>query len=325
MVHRWKTERGGIRRASEWVLVSGHRGIVAGVTVSTIFVFIAAVTLSGVAPLTNVQPLYYVFSGLLGGNVTLITVVVSINQLLLSRELNRPDELRGQINGVVEYRRDVEEAAGQVAPMVPSRFLRLLTEATRREAQRLGGLVKSEASDAVYDEVDEAVTALTRQTDRVDALLKRSDASLINVLSATFTTNFAKDIHSLHQVESRHGDSLPTGVTESIDDLVHLLQDMDIAREYFKTLYLHEELAFLSRILFYLGLPSLAILASGLFFLTGVHGTFVPSTFDAVLLSALVSAGFLPISVLFAFILRIATVTQRTAATLPFVTPTQSI
>ena len=37
----------------------------------------------------------------------------------------------------------------------------------------------------------------------------------------------------------------------------------------------------------------------------------------------IITIGLLPISLLFAFILRIATVSQRTAATLPFTTPRQ--
>lgn len=63
-------------------------------------------------PLLDAQALFYAYSGLIAGSLTLITVVVSINQLLISQELQTPDELHPQIESVVRYRDTVEEAAG---------------------------------------------------------------------------------------------------------------------------------------------------------------------------------------------------------------------
>lgn len=315
--------RGSIAESVDWFLLRGQRGIIAGITALLLFVLIGAIPVSGLAPLADVQPLFYVFSGLLGGNITLITVVVSINQLLLSRELNRPNELRSQIEGVIDFRHDVEDVAGQVPPVEPPGFLRLLIENTRKEAQQLGGLAYSRTDDEVYDEIDAVVTEVTSHADEVDTLIQKSDASTFTVLSATLFTNYARNVYRLNQIRAQYGDRLPGHVRESIDELIHHLQDVDIARQYFKTIYLQEELASLSRLLFYIGLPSVTVVIGGLLLLTASGGTSLSYTTLSIVVPAIITVGLLPLVVLFSVILRVATVAKRTAATMPFTTPGQ--
>ena len=227
--------------------------------------------------------MFYIFVGLITGNITVITVVVSISQLLLSQELKTPDELRSEIDSASEYRKTISDEVGRVPPVEPLGFLRLLFESTRQDAQRLGGLAMSEIREPVYEEIDTNVSEVTERVDRVDALLREFDAATIN-------------------------------------DLVRHLQDIDIARQYFKTIYLQEELAILSRTLFYAGLPAVAIVMSGLFVFTAPSGASVSRTVLAIAMPAIIAIGFIPLAVLFAFIIRFATVSQRTAAMLLSVT-----
>ncbi|SFG11137.1 hypothetical protein SAMN04488063_1453 [Halopelagius inordinatus] len=307
----------------EWLLLDADRTLVAGVTAFALFAFVASVSLSGLAPFVERQPVFYVYGGLLSGNLTVITVVVSISQLLLSRQLNTPSELRSQMEGVIDYRKDVEDAAGRVAPVEPLGFLRLLVENTRKRSQELGGLTIAETNDEVYAEVDAAVSRVTRQVDTVDGLLQESDASTFHVLSATLTTNYARDINHLRRIKSEYEESVPAHVEESIDLLIDRLQQIDVARQYFKSVYLEQQLAELSRMLFYAGLPSVAVVAVSLLLFTAAGGTSVSPPYERLLIPATVTVGLVPLSVLFAYILRIATVTQRTAATVPFTTPEQ--
>lgn len=127
-------------RVRDWFLLDGNRLAVAASVLTVIAAFFAVAGLLGWFPMRRIQPTYYVFSALISGNLTLVTVVVSINQLLLSRELKSPGELESQMENVIEYRKEVEDAAGEIAPVRPMGFLRLLFENTRREAQRTGGL-----------------------------------------------------------------------------------------------------------------------------------------------------------------------------------------
>lgn len=310
-------------RLNSWILLDGPRQGVAGIVAGGLFVFVLAVSTSRYSPLNELQPLYYVFGGLIGGNLTLITVVVSINQLLLSQELSTPTELRSEIDGMVDYRQDIEAAAGRIPPVEPLGFLRLLVETTRQRAQQVGGLSISEASEDASTDIDRVVTQITGHLDRIDGLLGERDVGTFQVLSATLNTNYTKEINRLRRIQSGHDTHLSEDVSETIDDLVGLLQDFDIARQYLKSIYLQQELASLSRLLFYTGLPAIAALTVTFFAFTTPGGTTVSSTSLPLFVSAVITIGLLPLTVLFSYILRTATVARRTAAVVPFTVPTQ--
>jgi len=93
-----------------------------------------------------------------------------------------------------------------------------------------------------------------------------------------------------------------------------------MARQYFKSLYLQEELSSLSRVLLYAGFPAEVALVLALLGFTAAEGTAL-THYSNVLMPVVVGIAFLPLALLLAFIVRIATVTERTAATIPFTTP----
>lgn len=115
----------------EWILLSGDRALLAAGFVAVFAAFFAALELLGVVPVRNSQALFYAFSGLIAGNLALITVVVSIDRLLRSRELQTPDAIESQIESVVEFRAEVEDAADEIAPVKPMGSLGVLVESTR--------------------------------------------------------------------------------------------------------------------------------------------------------------------------------------------------
>lgn len=307
----------------DWVLLYGNRQLVAAGLTAGFAASFAAFVLLGLVPLVETQALFYAYSGLIAGNLTLITVVVSINQLLLSRELQSPDELRSQIEGVVDYREEVEAATGEIAPVKPLGFLRLLLEATREEAQRLGGFARDGVVASGHDEIDDVVTGLTDRIDRIDGLLVESRTDTFSVLSLLLETNYAEQIRRLRRLQAAHGADFAEEVHESIDDLVDRLREIDVARQYFKSIYLQQELSTLSRVLLYAGLPAVGVALVSLLALTVPADRpgltvdlrlFVPVTF---------TIGLVPLATLCSYVLRAASVTKLTAATLPFTTPEQ--
>ncbi|WP_101294507.1 hypothetical protein [Halegenticoccus soli] len=304
-------------------MLESDRLTVAGALALALLLLIGALVASGLAPLRRFQSLYYVFGGLISGNLTLVTVVVTINQLLLSRELETPGELRSEIESVTDYRREVEDAAGRIAPAQPLGFLEVLVENTREEAQNLGGLSFDGMSEDAHEEIEALVTDLTDHFDATDSLLNETDPNTFDVLSAVLTTNYAKDINRIRRLRSAYGHQFSDAVTESTDRLVDRLRDVDVARQYFKSIYLQEELSTLSRVLIYAGLPAEAIAAIALLLFTASAGTVLPWFGLQIFATVAFVVAFLPLLVLSAFILRTATVTQRTAATIPFTTPEQ--
>lgn len=314
--------RGALGAARRWLLLDGNRLVVAGCALAVVTATVAVAERAGWVPLANVPPVYYVFSGFVTGNLTLITVVVSINQLLLSREFKSPGELEGQIENVVEYREAVEDHAGEVAPVEPLGFLELLFENTRREARRIGDAAFGTVGEEVREEIDDVVAELLADVDEVMALLDASDAGTFEVLSATLETNYAREINRIQRVTATHGDDLPTSVADPLDRLVTHLRNVDVARQYFKSLFLQQELSSLSRVLLYAGLPAETYSVLVLLGLTaGTESGLLGPTPLVVIVG--VAVGFLPLCLLFSYILRVATVTRRTVATIPFTTPEQ--
>lgn len=121
----------------------------------------------------------------------------------------------------------------------------------------------------------------------------------------------------------KYESDFPDVVHDSIDDLIDRLQEIDIARQYFKSMYMQLELSSLSRVLLYTGLPAVAISIASLLILTVPLSEPDTVTNFQSLLPVTLTIGLLPLAILCSFFLRTATVTKLTAATLPFTTPEQ--
>lgn len=311
-------------RLREWVLLDGSRLRVMVATDLVILGLLTAVSLSPLTPYDDLQAQYLVFSRMIGGNITIVSIVVVINQLLISRELHTPDELRSQMEGVLEYRHNVEELAGGIPPAEPVGLLDFLNEGTKEQVRRLADLLEGPDGDAIGDELSPIVADLRDRADAMDDLLSSSDVSTFDVLRTTLSTEHPRQMTELRRIKRRHADDLSAEAGDAIDDLVRLLQDIEVARQYFKTVYLREELAALSRLLFYVGLVSLTLVSVGMMLFTGSPTATTLDPYVPYLIPLVIVIGLLPISLLFAYVLRVATVTKRTAETLPFTTPDEA-
>ncbi|USZ69847.1 hypothetical protein NGM10_15695 (plasmid) [Halorussus salilacus] len=160
--------------------------------------------------------------------------------------------------------------------------------------------------------------------DRVDRLLgDDSGAGTFGLVSVTLATNYAEQINEARRIRTKYGEDLSEDSMGGLDDLIDGLRNVDLARQYFKGVYLQDELSSLSRVLMYAGVPAEAFSAAALLsFTAGGSGT-LPTENANLWIPVVATVGFAPLALLVAFILRTATVAQRTAATLPFTTPEQ--
>lgn len=328
------TESGGIvssviearERAEDWYFLDANRLIVAGTLLGLVLAVMFTLRALGFVPLGSVGSMYYVFGGLIGGNLTLISLVVSMNQLILSRQLGAPGEVRDRIDATTEYRTRIAETTdSDVAPVVPTDFATVLLENTRRDVQRLGGLSAGADDERYREDVDGFVTELTEHLDSVLALLSRTGVGVgaFSALSAILTTNYGTRIRDAHWLENEYGEDLSEEGYEILEGIIDRLQQIDIARQYFKTLYFQSELAYLSRVLLYVGFIAeigMGILLFGMT-TTGEAGYTAPFPPEFLIVGFVV--GLAPLAVLFAYVIRIAMVTQRTAAITPFTSPKQ--
>lgn len=310
----------GPERASpvSWLFVDGNRLLLTGLFVGLTYVVLVAVsTLIGPLQREETSPMFYLFSALAGGNFTLVTIVISVSQLVVSRQLGTPGEIRDRIEVSNDFRETVEETSDvDVAPVTPTGFLHYLVEQAaslvrplRREAAARDG--------EEWAELYEATDRLSAHLGRVESNLARPEVSLASALSVTLETNYSADIFRLETIRATYGERYPESLRDGLDLLSVRLRQVDVGRQYLKTLYVQDELSELSINLLYVGIP--AVLAS-VVMLRGFSVGF--ETISPDVLFAFVPVGITvalaPLLMLFAYVLRITTVARRTIAITPF-------
>lgn len=318
----------GENRAKRWLLLDGNRRVVAAALLAVVFG--ALVALGVVWPVemhqllaetTTVQAL---FNTLLSGTIVLVSVVVSINWIVLSQDLTPLGEQRERIENSLEFRRATEDSLGvTVSPAEPARFLRATLDAIRESAASLRDRVGDAGAPAdLRDDVDAFVAALDDQARQVDETLADASPGSSSALLAGLDYDYSRHIYDARRLQNEHADALPDDTIAAVDSLVDGLTFYGTAREYFKTLFYMREFATLSRTLLFVSLPAIVFNS---YVLLSINAQQFPevSVLGISPLMAFVSAAYTvalaPFVVLTAYVLRPATVAIRTLATGPFV------
>lgn len=295
----------------EWILLSGNRYSIA----SGVLILMGGVVL--IPDLTqivirNTSPLYYIASALITGNLTLITVVVAINQVVLSQELESPGSLRDEIESTADYRQMALEQ--KTRPTEPSNFLQQLLQQTRQHAQSLEELLP-ESTDG---ESGRFVTDLQNHCEKTADQLEQTSDDLSTVVILLLGSNYADYIHDSHRLQAIYEENNHEQFHTTLDSLISDVENLDVAQQYFTTMFIKQELATLSRSLLYIGIVAVPIPIALLIELTAYTGSFSPGTklFVLTLLTGLL--GLVPLALLIAFLIRVATVAEEIASITPF-------
>lgn len=298
-------------RFEQWLLLTGHRLKIA---TGILIIMSGIVVIPTITRFTihNISPLFYICSALIGGNITLITVVVAINQVVLSQELETPGSTREEIERTADYRK---QALNQLAPPIePADFLQQLLQKTQQDAQSLEGLLP----DSTTEINDRLLEELPEQCERSSRQVESSTHKLSSVVIPLLGTDYATYIHDCYQLQSAHGKGRTEQFETKLDTLASDLENLVITRQYFTTAFIKEELASLSRLLLYVGVLAVSFPLALLYHLTTYSGASppMPELYAFTVLTAVV--GVVPLALLIAYILRIATVSQHIAVITPF-------
>lgn len=304
-------------RFVRWFVFGGSRPAVVGFLLLLVFLVYFLLGYSGFFVLTGGSRLMWLFNGLVNGLLTLVTVVLAIEQLVLSEEFGSIDDIYGQLESTSEFRSKVEELTDNpVSPIEPADFLDVLLQTLQ---ERANDLQTELPEDHRLDcEVDDYATAVLEQTNRVAQQLVNSTVTA-DLLLVMISYNDSELFHRARKIQAEHTASLPSSTVSALEEIQELLKRIDATRQYFKTIYLQRELSHLVRLIIYSG--SVATLVSGLMIL--VYRPPTQATLDPVLffvlLSGAVAVTVAPLAVLFSYTLRAATIARKTASFGPFI------
>jgi hypothetical protein len=299
-----------LARTYRWLLLDGDRLTVTAVMLVVLFVLIGPVghslldlTGSGLSDRRSVAQL---LSTLLSGVFLLVSIVVSINSLYVSREQVPLGEQFDRVRNAVEFRRELEDLVDvPISPAEPDRFLQVLTSELVSKAQTLNDQLSHADADLEAD-AQEYVAHAAEQTEELNASLQSASSPLSLVL-ATMDYDETELTVGLRRIRSER-DRIPDDADATIEELLQIIDHLTAASEYFKTLYFGREFAELSNRLLVVAVPAIGIVSFAL-----SHVNRLP---DSRLLVALIHViALAPVALLATYVVRVATVSKRTRST----------
>ena len=318
-------ERAERSRATLWLLLDADRRLVTAVILSVVFLGLlaAGTLLPGAAEaVSGGDSVDTLFQGLLTATITGVTLVLTLNQLVLSQELGAVGDQRERMDGAMEFRRDAAEILGEpVSPTEPAAFLGALVETTSERATALREAVGGPRDEELAAAVEDLTTAVVENASRTTAALDGARFGAFEVIGAVLDFNYSWKLFAARRLRERHGDELDDAATAALDDLIETLRLFGPAREHFKTLYFQWELIDLSRRMLAAAVPALLVAAAMVAFFDAAAPATAPFGVEAVVIwvAAAAAASLVPFALLLAYILRIATVTKRTLSIGPFI------
>lgn len=303
-----------------WLLLSGNRLLIAGGILLVVFAGFWAGVLSGLFPFESQTATLYLLFALTSGNVTLITIVVSLNQLIVTRHLESPSDINEEMNNMRTYRQQVSDTIDRsVTPVRPAAFFLLLFRSLEQDLSSFEDQEWPFEDDSAQRDFEATFADLNDHIRSITELLEESEAGLIFALFTTLSVDYERYIQTIWRLQTEHEEQLPAATGETIERIRQTIEHIGVARRIFKTTYIQSELASLSRRLLYIGLPVLVGVMGFMLTFTASAQASVGPTVLSVAIPLLVTAGLAPIVVLATSVLRLATLTGQDTAMYSFV------
>ncbi|MCU4742140.1 hypothetical protein [Natronoglomus mannanivorans] len=316
--------RTGESRIAHWILLDANRWLLAGLL--SLVVFTTFVGLGAVSPplresMESAASVDTAFQALIAAVLTGVTLVVSINQLVLSQELGRLGDQQTWMNEAMAYRQRVEDLFGTVGPPDPSQFLQSLVQTSSDRAEALQEAVTDSDDETLRHRTDRLVENICQNSEEVSSQLETSDFGEFGVLRSGLNYNYSWKIYAVRRLRHEHEDTLGDDERAAFEELIDVLTLFGPALEHFKSLYFQWELVRLTRSILYAGLPgAVAATATVLYLDPGsVPGATLGVDNLVWLVSASATIALVPFCLLGAYVLRIATISKRTGSLGPFI------
>ncbi|HET7325037.1 MAG TPA: hypothetical protein VFJ06_11965 [Halococcus sp.] len=262
--------------------------------------------------------LMWLLNGLVNGLLSLVTIVLAVNQLVLSEQFGSVGDLYDRLEQILDFREIVGEMTGtDVTPVQPGEFFAGLLTALGERAAELDGAASDCEDEQLTDEIGEYTTDLEGQTSRIRDEVEGANG--FSVLLFILDYNDSRQFYTARRLQAAYADSLTEPTETALSEIQELLKEIDTTRQYFKTVYLQRELSQLSRMTVYTGI--IATIVAGVTILT--YRDVTTATLDPTLYYILLSGALVltqsPLAVLFSYAVRAATISRKTAAFGPFI------
>lgn len=308
----------------KWFLLGANRMTVTGILTIACFVLLTALgTLE--FPLQSMfggtDSIETLFQTLIGVLITGTTLVVSINQLVLSQEFGSLGRQRERMDKSMTFRKDSEREFRWTGPPEPDRFLGTLVNTSVDRATALREAVEENPDRTLRKRVDQFVDRVSSSAEDIADELEHAQFGEFTVMRAALEYNYSWKIYVIRRVYWEHEESIDEEEKEAFDDVVDILELFGPAEEFFKAHYLQWELVNLSRRILFTGIPALIVSVVAAIYLK--PGVVSGSLLDIPVLIWLINGGvtlaLVPFFVFSAYVLRTASIAKESGAIGPFV------
>lgn len=317
--------RAGDSRVKLWFLLDANRFAV--VTALAVGVFASLIVASMVlqpslqARIQRTDTIETIFSAMIGVVVTGTTLVVTINQLVLSQETGPLGDQRKRMSDAMDFRTYAGELFEETPPAYPALFLQQLVKTSEQRANVLDRIVADNDDEELRRQVEEFVDSLRGNADEVIEELEDATFGEFDVMSAALDFNYSWKVYQVERMTETFGESLSDDEREAFDRLQKALTMFGPAREHIKTLYFQWALVDLSQYILYMAIP--AIVVAGIMLTFVGAGTFPGSTLTIDNIVWVTAGAFtvtvLPFLLFTSYIFRVATAAKRTLAVGPLI------
>ncbi|MFC5971084.1 hypothetical protein ACFPYI_07040 [Halomarina salina] len=308
-----------------WLLLSANRWAVVGGLALVVF---TSFMLFGVfkpvlleSMMETSDMVETVFSGLVGAIITSTTLVVSINQLVLSQEIGSLGTQRSRMDTTMDFYQNTDDLFGTVTPADPAAFLQKLIDTSVDRAEQLEAAVAGTDDDDLRERVNTYVADLKDNAEAASEDLDDADFGSFTVVSPALDFNYAQKMYDIRRLGEQHEESLDDQQRTAFREMLEAVTMFGPVREYIKVLYIQWALVKLSRAILYASIPALIVAGGMVVFVD-------PNTFSGTVLGLettlwVVSAAFTlsvtPFLVFTAYVLRLATLAKQTLTVGPLI------
>ena len=323
----WFPDPSGRRGVSlvQWVLLEGNRYAVSGALLT--MTFVAILLIGTIWPfemqqlLTETAAVQTVLNTFLGGIILLVSIVVSINSIVLSYDIISIGAQEDRLRDTLQFRSEIGHLTDTDHTTIdPASFLSMMVEVINQRAHELE-TVTEELDGSEAEELRNHIETILQTIEYVEKSVDQADGGEFNALWLGLDLNLGPLMQRSRGLHIAYADVLSERGDDRFERLIRAFELITTGRHFFKTLFYKREYSMLSRTLLIVSLP--AILGTATTILA-INANLLPQMwiFGLSPLLIFVAAAFTialaPFIILTAYMLRVATVTLRATDTEPF-------